>query len=238
MVSVIFFVIIVFVSFLISSVAGFAGAAFAVPLSAGIIGLVNARCAVNIISIAFTLTICIQQRKYIRIKEIIPILAIVFAGMVCGIFINSYITSEEILIRILGVCILIISAFRLFVDREIRLNKAVAFLIIFASGIINYLFLCGGIVLVIYMSRKYKDKDCFRGFNGVIFLFQSIVMLFVQQGNGMYRYDNIMMGLLGIVPVVIATWLGNRIVKKISQKHFEKITYILLMAMSLLLIME
>lgn len=238
MVSVIFFVIIVFVSFLISSVAGFAGAAFAVPLAAEVIGLVNARCAVNIISIAFNLAISFQQRKYIKLKEIIPILAVVLAGMVFGIFVNSYISSEEILIRILGVCILIISAFRLFFDRELTLNKTASFLIVFVSGIINYLFLCGGIVMVIYMSQKYRDKNYFRAFNGFIFLIQSIVMLFVQQGNGMYQKDNIMIGLIGIIPVVIATFIGNRIVKKISQKHFEKITYILLMAMSLLLIME
>lgn len=227
----------IFLSFLVSSIAGFAGAAFAVPLTASIIGLENARCAVNIISIAFNATISIQQRKNIKIKEIVPILMIIFLGMGFGVFINSYITSEEVMLRILGSCILLLSGLKLLVDKEMKLNKWRSFGIIFVSGIVNYMFLCGGIILVLYMGQKYRNKDQFRGTNGIIFLLQSILMFFLQQSKGMYNQESYLVGLLGIVPVIIATMIGKKIVKKISQKHFEKITYILLMIMAIMLIL-
>ena len=65
--------IILFFSFLVSSVAGFAGAAISVPLCAVVLGLANAKAVVNIISIAFNSTIIVQHRKVLKVKEVIMI---------------------------------------------------------------------------------------------------------------------------------------------------------------------
>ncbi|MDD6481216.1 MAG: sulfite exporter TauE/SafE family protein [Lachnospiraceae bacterium] len=228
--------LLIFGSFLISSIAGFAGAAFAVPLTAGIVGLSNARCAVNIISIAFNSSIVYQQRKKIKLKEIIPILALACTGMMLGFILNNYIKSDDFLTKILGGIILVIAVMRILLKKEIKLNKITSIVIILISGVVNYLFLCGGIILVLYMSQRYREKDAFRGNNGFLFGVQSIIMLFIQASRGMYNQQNIMIGFCGIVPVILATYIGKIILKKISQETFEKVTYWLLLVMAIMLI--
>lgn len=87
-----------------------------------------------------------------------------------------------------------------------------------------------------YMSQRYREKDAFRGNNGFLFGVQSIIMLFIQASRGMYNQQNIMIGLCGIVPVILATYIGKIILKKISQETFEKVTYWLLLVMAIMLI--
>lgn len=228
--------IIIFLSFLISSVAGFAGAAIAVPMCTAIMGLSNAKAVVNIISIAFNSTIVLQHKNNIKIKELIPVLVLVMVGMVTGMIFNEIVKAEGILIKILGGIILVITLIRLFTDKELKLSKAVAVIILMLSGMVNYLFMCGGIVMVLYMSTRYKDKELFRAGNSFLFLIQSLYMLGIQYVKGVYTKDNIMIGLIGVLPVIVATIIGKHVVNIISQERFEKITYVLLIIMAITLL--
>ena len=58
----------------------------------------------------------------------------------------------------------------------------------------------------------------------------------MQYFKGIYTRENVTIGLIGVVPVIIATIIGKRIVGVISQKKFEKIIYILMIAMSISLL--
>ena len=228
--------IVLFISFLISSVAGFAGAAIAVPICTAILGLSNAKAVVNIISIAFNGTITIQHREKLNVKELIPVLSLVLTGMIMGAFINNFITADEILIRILGVIILVITLIRLIYNKELKLSKPVSVVILLLSGIVNYLFLCGGLVMVLYTSTRYKEKELFRCNNSFLFIIQSVYMCIMQYFKGIYTRENVTIGLIGVVPVIIATIIGKCIVGVISQKKFEKIIYILMIVMSISLL--
>ncbi|MBR6222931.1 MAG: sulfite exporter TauE/SafE family protein [Lachnospiraceae bacterium] len=228
-------VIVLFFAFLIASVAGFAGVAIAVPLCSAIMGLTNAKVVVNIISIAFNSAIVFQHRKQLKIKELIPVLLLVMAGMVAGVFINKLVAAEEVLIKLLGVTILVISLIKLFYNKEIELGKIGGAVVLVLSGVISYLFLCGGIVMVLYMSTRYKEKDLFRAGNSFLFLVQSLYMTFILYEQSVYTTDNVMIGLIGVVPVIIATIIGKHILNVISQEKFEKVTCILLIIMAVML---
>ena len=228
--------IILFFSFLVSSVAGFAGAAISVPLCAVVLGLANAKAVVNIISIAFNSTIVVQHRKVLKVKELLPIFALVFVGMIFGMFFNSLVNMEEILIRILGGIILIITMIKLLCSKEINLNKTASVIVLILSGIVNYLFLSGGIVMVLYMSMRYKEKEIFRASNSFLFLLQSLYIMVIQYYKGLYTKENLIIGLIGVIPVIIATIIGKQIVNVISQEKFEKMTCVLLILMAIMLI--
>ena len=227
--------IILFFSFLVSSVAGFAGAAISVPLCAVVLGLANAKAVVNIISIAFNSTIIVQHRKVLKVKELLPIFALVFIGMILGMFFNSLVNVEEVLIRILGGIILIITMIKLLCSKEINLNKTASVIVLILSGIVNYLFLCGGIV---YMSMRYKEKEIFRASNSFLFLLQSLYIMVIQYYKGLYTKENLIIGLIGVIPVIIATIIGKQIVNVISQEKFEKMTCVLLIIMAIMLITQ
>lgn len=228
--------ILLFICFLISSIAGFAGAAMSMALISKIIGLNNARASVNLISCVHNLTIIKQERNNIRLKNLIPIILWLIAGMIIGFFINIVIPSEDIMLKILGVIILLIAIFNLFVHKEIKLNKLASVGLIVLAGIVQMLFMCSGIILVVYMDQKFKVKEEFRANNAFIFFLLSMITVVYQAVCGIYNTTNLTIAAAAIIPIIIATAIGKKIVEKISQESFSKITYILLIIMSVLLI--
>lgn len=236
MVRIIITEIIFFVCFLISSIAGFAGAAFAVPLATKIIGLNNARASVNLISCAHNFVIVKQEYKHIQIKKLIPVILLLIVGMAAGLYINTVFKSEDIMLKILGVIILFIALFNLFVHKKIKLNKPAAAILVIVAGIVQILFLCSGIILVVYMDQKFKIKEELRANNALIFLLLAILVVVYQIICGIYNTTNVTIAAIGVIPIILAAIIGKKIVEKISQKLFSKITYILLIIMSFLLI--
>ena len=226
----------IFLSFLLSSVAGFAGAAFSVPLISGIIGLTNAQVTVNIISLIFNFTVVFQERRHLDMKNILPILLISLCGMGIGYVISMFIPSEKIFLRILGVLILCVVIFNLFMKKEIKLNRVASVIIILLSGIVNYMFVCGGIVLVLYMSQRFTVNEEFRCNNAVIFFIQSAVFLLINSTQGTFTQTSLIIALTSVIPVIVATIIGKQILRKIDRKLFKKITYVLLGIMALIII--
>ena len=120
--------------------------------------------------------------------------------------------------------------------KEIKLNRVASVIIILLSGIVNYMFVCGGIVLVLYMSQRFTVNEEFRCNNAAIFFIQSAVFLLINSTQGTFTQTSLIIALTSVIPVIVATIIGKQILKKIDRKLFKKITYVLLGIMALIII--
>jgi uncharacterized membrane protein YfcA len=97
-----------------------------------------------------------------------------------------------------------------------------------AAGIVHGMFVCGGPLVIGYLSQKIEDKVRFRATISTIWIFLNSLLLGRQISEGMWNYKLLRVQ-MGAVPfLVLGMFLGGCLYCRMSQKVFMMITYILL----------
>ncbi len=231
----ILFLIVLFVSNVIQAITGFAGTVLAMPPSIKLIGVNDARVILNIMALISCFIIAVKNIKYINKKELRKIVIFMSVGMIIGIEVLK-IFPTNILLKVYGMIIILIAVKNLCLKKDIKFPKVAMIFILIISGIIHGMFVSGGALLVVYAASVLKDKDEFRATISPVWVILNSFLLITQISNNMITSENIILSLICIIPLFLAIWLGNKIQKKIDQKSFLKIVYILLIISGLLVI--
>jgi len=220
--------IILFFANLLQAITGFAGTLIAMPPVIRLIGVDEAKALLNAIAqISSLMIVCTGFRK-INWKEFGKMFVLMAVGMLIGIKIFEVLPLNGLLI-FYGILIIIIALEKMFVHKELRLPKAVMLLVILAAGIIHGMFVSGGALLVIYAASVLKEKEEFRSTIALIWLTIGCYITGVQVQAGHFNDHVLFLLAVGIVPVFVGTWIGTKLLRKIRQDVFMKITYVLLL---------
>lgn len=220
--------IILFFANLLQAITGFAGTLIAMPPVIRLIGVDEAKALLNAIAqISSLMIVCTGFRK-INWKEFSKMFVLMAVGMLIGIKIFEVLPLNGLLI-FYGILIIIIALEKMFVHKELRLPKAVMLLVILAAGIIHGMFVSGGALLVIYAASVLKEKEEFRSTIALIWLTIGCYITGVQVQAGHFNDHVLFLLAVGIVPVFVGTWIGTKLLRKIRQDVFMKITYVLLL---------
>lgn len=220
--------IILFFANLLQAITGFAGTLIAMPPVIWLIGVDEAKALLNAIAqISSLMIVCTGFRK-INWKEFGKMFVLMAVGMLIGIKIFEVLPLNGLLI-FYGILIIIIALEKMFVHKELRLPKAVMLLVILAAGIIHGMFVSGGALLVIYAASVLKEKEEFRSTIALIWLTIGCYITGVQVQAGHFNDHVLSLLAVGIVPVFVGTWIGTKLLRKIRQDVFMKITYVLLL---------
>lgn len=220
--------IILFFANLLQAITGFAGTLISMPPTMKLIGVDEAKALLNAIAQISSLMIVITGWRHINWKEFLKMFVLMAVGMMAGIKIFEIFPMDALLI-FYGIMIILIALKKLFVHKEIKLPMVVMLLVIFAAGIIHGMFVSGGALLVIYAASALKEKEEFRATIALIWVTIGCYMTGVQVQAGNFNSHVIFLMLVGIIPVFVGTWIGTKLVKKIKQEVFMKITYVLLL---------
>ena len=231
----ILFLIVLFVWNVIQAITGFAGTVLAMPPSIKLIGVNDAKVILNIMALISCFIIAVKNIKYINKKELRKIVIFMSVGMIIGIEVLK-IFPTNILLKVYGMIIILIAVKNLCLKKDIKFPKVAMIFILIISGIIHGMFVSGGALLVVYAASVLKDKDEFRATISPVWVILNSFLLITQISNNMITSENIILSLICIIPLFLAIWLGNKIQKKIDQKSFLKIVYILLIISGLLVI--
>lgn len=120
--------------------------------------------------------------------------------------------------------------------KEHKLPQAFLIAILIIAGIIHGMFVSGGALLVVYATQVLKDKEKFRATVAPVWIVLNSILLVSQIQAHAFNYDNIKLILLSIIPLIVATWIGKKLLKRVSQKVFLNLTYILLIISGISLI--
>ena len=121
--------------------------------------------------------------------------------------------------------------------REHTLPKGVLLVVLLLAGVIHGMFVSGGALLVVYATQVLKDKEEFRATIAPVWVVLNSVLLASQVRQRAFDNYNIRLILISVIPLFIATWVGKKLVKKVSQKVFLNLTYVLLLVSGLSLIL-
>ena len=222
--------LILFGANLLQAITGFAGTLISMPPVMKLIGVDEAKALLNAIAQISSLMIVCTGRKFINWREFWKMFAGMVIGMAVGIRIFEHF-SLNILLILYGIMIIAIALKKLLLPaKEDRtLPQWLLVLVLLGAGVIHGMFVSGGALLVVYASAVLKDKEEFRATVAMIWVTCGCYMTGTQILAGHFNRHVLILLAVGVIPVFIGTWIGTKLVHRISQEIFMKITYVLLL---------
>lgn len=219
----------VFVSNIIQSLTGFAGVMLSIPPTILLYGPDMAKAVINVIAWMVCVLLMIQNRQFVNPKELFRIVVFMLIGMGLGIHLYN-VLNPAILVPVYGAIIVGVALKNLLMKQSSSsLPNWIAIPILLGAGVIHGMFASGGALLVVYLVATFRDKDSFRANVASVWAILNMVLMFNDYEKGLFNFEFFELLGLGIVPLVIAIYLGNKIHDIINQKMFNRLTYCLLL---------
>ena len=225
------FVIVAFLANIIQSITGFAGTVLAMPFSIRLVGYDVARPILNLVAIAICLVIVIFNFKKINIKKLLFLLLLVGIGFDLGLLIDKLdvINDKELLLSAYGTLVCMIAIFLLLVNNKpIKLPIWSEALVLVLAGIIHYFFTSGGPLVVIFAAITIKDKNEFRATLSVMWIILNSITFGINIADGLFTPHVWILSMIVIGTSLLTLIIGRFILKKINQKAFLTLAYILM----------
>ena len=216
----------------LQGITGFAANVLAMPPAAMLLGVDLARNSLNVISFFNVVFMAIWFRKDIDWDQFKKIVIGIMPGIIFGVFLYRALPSAD-LFAAYGVVVAIIGAWYLKCAGNITLPRFALLLAIFGGGLMQGVFMSGGPLLVIYAMSALKDKDSFRATLAAVwsvtnaFIFAEIIF------SGSLTHEVASYAAIGMIPMIIATVLGAFLQKRLNQKVFLTVVYVLLIVSGL-----
>lgn len=231
----IIFLITVLITNIIQGITGFAGTVLAMPFSVMSVGFNTAKPILNVLGILAGIYVVALSYKHIDKKEFLKCTAVMLFGTAVGIYIKSFFTAnEQLLYKILGATVIAVGLsgiYKMFIKKDSAdrpHSEAVSYLLLVSSGIVHGMFVCGGPLLVAYLTRKIKSKQAFRATVSAIWIVLNGVIMADDIKAGYFNVRVCVLLLVCAAVLFAAMAIGNVLYKKMSRDLFMKITYVLL----------
>lgn len=232
--NIIIFYIVILLTNIIQGITGFAGTILAMPPGILLVGFDVAKPILNVLGILAGLYVFATYRKAVNIRELKKIVAVMFIGMLGGIFIKSALAgNERILYRILGIFIMALAVsgyYRLLgtLKGEKTLTPIKSYVLLLSAGIAHAMFVSGGPLLIGYLSKTIKDKKSFRATISTVWIILNTMILIEDIGKGLWSLALVKTQVISLPFLIGGMVIGTWLYKRMSQLLFMKITYILL----------
>ena len=222
--------LILFGANLLQAITGFAGTLISMPPTIKLIGADEAKALLNSIAQISSLMIVCTGFKHINWKEFGKIFVCMIIGMTVGVWIYSHFPLKQLLVAY-GMMIVVIALKKLISKNENKKELPQWFMIciLLAAGMIHGMFVSGGALLVVYATLVLKDKEEFRATVALIWVTTGFYITIPQALTGGFNSHVLSLLIVGVIPVFAGTFIGTKMVKKMSQDLFMNITYILLL---------
>ena len=229
------FVITVFITNVIQAITGFAGTLLAMPLSIHLIGVTQAKVVLNAIVLVSCTAILVKSWREVNVRELLRITGTMLIGVVVGMYLFR-LCPLNFLLTGYGLLIILIAVRKLKGVPDRELGRMGQYLILLAAGLIHGMFVSGGALLVVYATMKMPEKSEDRATLAPVWLILNGMMMTTHIVGGLFDRSTLLLILVCVIPVLVSTRLGNWLHRRISQKLFLKITYVLLLLSGLLAI--
>ena len=142
----------------------------------------------------------------------------------------------DVLLKLYGVVLVAIGAKNLLRPQTRFLPEWALWVVLALAGLVQGMFVSGGALLVIYAVQKLRDRQQFRITLSAVWTVLNFLYAVIAFRQGHYTGDVLQVVALCIPLAVVATVLGSKLQKRISQERFLKFTYVLILCIGGLLL--
>lgn len=229
----ILFYIIIFLANIIQGITGFAGTILAMPFSIPVVGYETAKPVLNVLGIIAGIYVVVGDYRKVNVMQLKKICACMGIGIIVGIRVKNLLKGQQALLyALLGIFVLAIGIKGLAESIGARKEKSAyagsgRFLLLLA-GIVHGMFVCGGPLVVGYLSGCTKNKEEFRRTISAVWIILNTMILISDVLSGCYTVDTIRIQTVSVLFLFGGMFAGSVLYKHMSQRVFMVLTYILL----------
>lgn len=226
---------IIFLSTLVRSTFGFGNALVAMPLLVLVIGVMEATPLVALAGLIIALIMIIREWRELVWKDTLVLLISSLVGLPLGLLLLTAF-PENVVRTILGVILIGFGFYNLLgIQLPVLENPALAVPFGFLAGILGGAYNANGPLVVIYGVMRGWKKEAFRASLQGFFFVSSLMIVAGHALTGFWSRQILSAFFISLPAVVLAVFLGEMIAKKITQDYFNRVIYIFLILMGILM---
>ena len=262
---IIFFIVILLAN-VIQGITGFAGTILAMPPSLMLVGYSVAKPILNVLGLLAGILIFARHYRSCRWDEVRKMVLIMLPGLIAGIALKSIAAKEEhLLTLLLAVFVLLLSVqgmWKMYAGRKAgfgaadtdqgavpagesgtgdthpALQRARDVALLLAAGLMHGTFVSGGPLLIGYLTRRVQEKESFRVTISTVWILLNGMLLIDDIVSGCWDAQLVETQLMALPFFLGGMYLGARLCRRMSQRAFLWLTYILLFVAGVTLIMR
>lgn len=245
----ILFYIVILATNVIQGITGFAGTILAMPFGLMLVGYDVAKPVLNVLGLAAGLYVLVTHGKHVDRKEFTKIIAVMAVGILAGIFLKSLFSGKETLLyKLLGILIIGMA-----VQGDLRMRNPAEVperkesspgrrlksgFLLAGAGVVHGMFVCGGPLLIGYLSSVIKDKVSFRATISTVWVVLNTIILVDDIRLGLWTPELVRIQLTALPFLAAGMVIGAKLYQTMSQQVFMKLTYVLLLISGVSLFMK
>ena len=207
----IFAPLIVVLAYIIFGIAGFGSTLVSIPLLAHLYPLKFVLPVVVVLDCVGAFSMGIKLRADVNMRELVPLLPFMLAGMVAGVFLLVHLPGN-ILLACLGLFALFYGTlYALKRDSGIRVARWATAPIGLAAGISSALFGVGGPIYVMYLAGRGSTPEQVRATVPVIFMFTTIGRTTLYAVAGLFSWDVLVTAACLLPVMFLGLYFGHRL---------------------------
>ena len=244
-----FFYFVIFLSNIIQGITGFAGTILAMPFSIKLVGMDVAVPVLNLLGFLSGVYVFSGNRKSVDKGVLRHVVIVMGISVLIGLFIKNLLSGKpQLLYYILGTIVLVIAVIGLYrvlfkkarmlgdhddledmpKDGVITASLLLEILLV-AAGVVHGMFVCGGPLLIGYLTRKLPEKATFRATISTIWIFLNGIILISQIVSGLWTPQLVKTAVISLPFLFSGMFIGGVMYRNMSQRFFVILTYILLL---------
>lgn len=205
------------------------------PVGTHLLGLHSSVAVLNAMGFFACGLLAVMNIKHVHWRELAKIVLTMLPFVLVGIWLDS-VLPLDVLLKIYGLIILLVGAKNLLSKRQRFLPEWALWIVLALAGLIQGMFVSGGALLVIYTVQKLQDRQQFRATLSMVWAVLNFIYAGIAVQQGYFTPDVVQVVLMCIPAAVLATLVGNRLQRHLSQERFLKLTYVLLLCIGLVLL--
>ncbi len=224
-----------FFAYTVQTISGFAGNVFAMPAGTALLGMQNSVAILNASGFFACGLLTVLNIKDVNWRELGKIFVTMLPFVLLGIWLDT-VLSLTVLLRVYGIAIIGIGLRNLLQKERKILPEWTMWMVLCLAGLMQGMFVSGGGFLVIYALQKLPKKAEFRITLSATWTGFNLLYGLIAFSQGSYTTE--VWGVIAFcLPLaVVATWLGNKLQKRLSQSTFLKITNVMLLIVGAVLL--
>lgn len=236
------FCIVIFLSNVIQGITGFAGTILAMPASLMLVGYPVAKPILNVLALLAGVLVFLGGREKCKWNEIKRMMSYMILGLFVGMVIKAAFGNQlEYLSYALAVFVLFLAIeglWKMYFKTEKKQASGKDVFLLLLAGVVHGIFVSGGPLLVGYLTKRISEKESFRVTISFVWILLNSIVLVDDIFSG-YWNQSLLVTQLSVLPFFAGgMYLGGRVAKRMNQRIFMVLTYVLLLVAGISLLLN
>lgn len=169
----------------------------------------------------------VKYQKHISYRTILPVIAAALIAISCSVVFASKVSSALFQI-LLGIVLVLLSVFFLFLHRRIHIKPTLANGLIAGTvgGTLSGLFATGGPPIVLYLTQATQDKLTYFATIQFYFCVTDLYATGMRIMNGILTLELFLLALIGIAGCLVGDAFGRMVFNRLNANMLKTVIYI------------